>query len=138
MEWQLGGTAPTGDSGIEFLELVDDPSGEFCAQHQATLTESETVVLFDNGTNCLGARKRRTPFTRIVEYDISSGTQAAFMREYRQPPGQGHSPAKGGVTVLPNGNWLITWGDTEKATDPADKIVTINEVNPATAVPCSR
>ena len=132
VEWQLGGTSPPRDSGTEYLELVGDSSGEFCKQHHATLTGSDTVVLFDNGTGCLGARKSEAVFSRVVEYDISSGTQAAFVREYRRADGQGYSRSKGGVTVLDNGNWLITWGNTDDATDPLSEIVAINEVDPAT------
>ena len=132
VEWQLGGTSPPRDSGTEYLELVGDSSGEFCRQHHATLTGSDTVVLFDNGTGCLGARKSEAVYSRVVEYDISSGTQAAFVREYRRADGQGYTRSKGGVTVLDNGNWLITWGNTDDATDPLSEIVAINEVDPAT------
>ena len=132
VEWQLGGTTPARDAGTEYLELVGDPSGEFCKQHQATLTSSDTVVLFDNGTGCLGPRKDQAIFSRVVEYDISSGTQAVFVREYRRPSGHGYSRSKGGVTVLDNGNWLITWGNTDDATVPQDDIIAISEVNPAT------
>jgi hypothetical protein len=132
VEWQLGGTSPPRDSGTEYLELVDDPSGEFCKQHQATLTESDTVVLFDNGNGCFGSRKNEAIYSRVVEYDISSGTQAAFVREFRRAASQGYAHAKGGVTVLDNGNWLITWGNIEDATDPPSELVAINEVDPAT------
>ena len=34
--------------------------------------------------------------------------------------------------MLDNGNWLITWGNIEGATDPLSEIVAINEVDPAT------
>ena len=132
VEWQLGGSSPPRASGTEYLELAGDPSGEFCRQHHATLTSSNTVVLFDNGTGCLGPRKNEATYSRIVEYDISSGTQAAFVREFRRPDGQGYSRSKGGVTVLDNGNWLITWGNTDGATDPQSEIIAIQEVDPAT------
>lgn len=48
--------------------LHNDPVGEFCGQHHATLTESDTVVLFDNGVLCGGPRKNIPRFTRVVEY----------------------------------------------------------------------
>ena len=130
VEWQMGGTEPPRDPDTAYLELVNDPAGEFCKQHQVTLTDANTVVMFDNGTGCLGARKKEATFTRIVEYDISSGTQATFLREYRRPAGQGYSRSKGGVTVLDNGNWLITWGNTDDATAGAEEIIAISEVDP--------
>ena len=67
--------------------------------------------MFDNGTHCLGPRKDRPAVTRIVEYDISSGTEARFVREYRLAESIGHAFSGGGVTALETGNWLITWGN---------------------------
>ena len=46
-----------------------------------------------------------------MEYDISSGTEARFVREYRLPEADGFARSGGGVTALDNGNWLITWGN---------------------------
>ena len=134
LEWKLGGTSPTRDPDTEFLEIVDDDdaNNEFCGQHHATLTDSGTVMLFDNGTNCLGARKNMQAFTRVVEYRISSGTQAVLVREYPRPDGQGYSNAAGGVTVLDNGNWLITWGRITGATANLEEIMAISEVDPDT------
>ena len=75
VEWKLGGTAPPEDisppedSDAEFLELVEhsDPSDvieEFCGPHHVTLTSSNTVVMYDNGVQCIGARKDAAPFSR--------------------------------------------------------------------------
>ena len=100
VEWKLGGTAPPADSTTEYLEIVDDPEGEFCGQHHATLTASGSLVLFDNGVQCLGGRKGRPPRTRVVEYDIASATQAAWVRHFRLPEEHGYSDVRGGVTVL--------------------------------------
>ena len=132
LAWKLGGTAPARSDDTEYLEIVNDEAGEFCGQHQATLTADEHVVLFDNGNHCLGARKAAKQFTRVVEYDISSGTQAAFVREYRRAAEQGVAPISGGVTVLDNGHWLIAWGFTTNATVGFEKRITISEVAPAT------
>ena len=54
--WQLGGTDQDADDRA-FLAISDDESGrnEFCRQHHATETAAGTVVLFDNGVNCLSA-----------------------------------------------------------------------------------
>ena len=132
MEWKLGGTSTTPDSDTEYLEIVGDPLGEFCAQHHATLTASDTVVLFDNGTFCLGPRKTMwPPVTRVVEYDISSGTKASFVRQFKLASKYGFASFFGGVTVLDNGHWLIAWGSKE-GTVPVREAATISEVDPAT------
>ena len=67
--------------------------------------------MFDNGNHCVGERKNEEPYTRIVEYDISTETQAVFSRQYEPPDGY-HLGTGGGVTELDNGNWLIAWGNT--------------------------
>ena len=133
LKWKLGGTDPPVNPETEYLEIVGDPLGEFCGQHHATLVASdngEQVVLFDNGTHCLGPRKSQRPVvTRVVQYDVSSGTEASFVKAYRRPEGHGYSPHGGGVTVLENGNWLISWHSTEEATLPVRKIAGVTEVD---------
>ena len=141
VEWKLGGTAPEADTNAEHLELVEhaDPEvvEEFCGQHHVTLTSSDTVVMYDNGVQCNGPRKAMTPFSRAVEYDISSGTQAEYLREYRLPDAHGHFPYRGGVHVLEhfggNVHWLISWGGAaENRTVDLDRTIAISEVDPAT------
>ena len=139
--WKLGGTAPPDDSDAEFLELVehsdDDVIEEFCGQHHVTLTSSNTVVMFDNGVQCIGARKNSTAFSRAVEYDISSGTQAEYKREYRLPGTHGYFPFRGGVHVLEgfggSVHWLISWGGSATGRTVAlDRTIAVSEVNPVT------
>ena len=131
VEWKLGGTAATPDADTDYLEIVGDPAGEFCGQHQATLTDAGTVVLFDNGEPCLGPRKSEPVFTRVVEYAISAETnQAIFLREYRRPESHGHTPYEGGVTVLDNGHWLIAWGPSQGSSVRNSEIFSISEVDP--------
>ena len=117
--WQIGGTLPmrpdrpmpsTGRARYLPVEGDDAARNEFCGQHSVTATPAGSLLMFDNGTHCLGSRKADSPFTRIVEYDISSGTAARFVREYRLPEADGVAESGGGVTALVNGNWLITWG----------------------------
>ena len=135
VEWQLGGRAPPRSAGTEYLELVgdDDAGNEFCGQHQATLTGGGRVILFDNGVGCSGPRKNSRRFTRVVEYDVSSGTAAAYVREFALLPSQGATDHWGGVTVLSNGHWLVTWGvrSMPLATDRAATIA-VSEYDPAT------
>ena len=139
VEWKLGGTAPPEDSDTEFLEMVDDADAveEFCGPHHVTLTSSNTVVLYDNGVQCIGPRKGTSPFSRAVEYDISSGTQAEFKREYQPRAGQGYFPYRGGVHVLEEFSgslhWLISWGGNATGRTVAlDKTIAVTEVNPET------
>ena len=133
--WQLGGTEPmradrsapsTGAS--RYLPVVGDPEGEFCGQHHVTATPAGSLLMFDNGNHCLGPRKSRTPVTRIVEYDISSGTEARFVREYRLPEADGFAASGGGVTALANGNWLITWGNNGPRIAVSEVDVAGNEI----------
>jgi len=141
VEWKLGGTAPPEDSETEFLELVehsdDDVIEEFCGQHHVTLTSSNTVVMFDNGVQCIGARKNSAAFSRAVEYDISSGTKADFLREYRLPATHGYFPYRGGVHVLEgfggSVHWLISWGGSATGrTVTLQRAIAVSEVDPVT------
>ena len=127
--WKLGGTDPGADSDAEYLEIVDDPAGEFCGQHTARLTERDTVMLFDNGVGCGGPRKEVERFTRVVEYDISSGTEASLINEYRPPPEYGVSTAMGSVQDL-DGRWLISWGIRHGSQVPANETISVSEIVP--------
>ena len=116
VKWQMGGNAPmrpdrpqASTGPAQFLPLRDDPLGEFCGQHHVTVTPEGQVLMFDNGSSCHGARKLQR-ITRVVAYDISSGTEARWVREYRLPEADGFAASGGGVTALANGNWLINWG----------------------------
>ena len=116
VKWQMGGSVPmradrpqAAAGPARFLPLAGDPLGEFCGQHHVTATPEGRVLMFDNGSACHGARKQQR-ITRVVQYDISSGTAARWVREYRLPAADGFAASGGGVTELANGNWLITWG----------------------------
>ena len=130
LKWKIGGTTPPRKPLItEYLELVGDPAGEFCGQHHASITSEGKLLMFDNGNNCLGERKNEAPYTRIVEYDISSETQAVFSRQYEPPDGY-HTGTAGGVTELDNGNWLIAWGNTPNL--GLNQSRSVSEVDPDT------
>ncbi len=141
VEWKLGGTAPPESSTTEFLELVEHSDNavveEFCGPHHVTLTSTNTVVMYDNGVQCIGPRKDSNAFSRAVEYDISSGTQAEYEREYRLPATHGYFPYRGGVHVLEDFvgsvHWLISWGGSATGRTVAlDKTIAVSEVNPVT------
>ena len=88
VKWKMGGSAEaTPDSNTTYLPLVGDPAGEFCGQHHVTLTALDTIVMFDNGVQCLGARKLiAPPFSRVVEYDISSELRPRSCANTGVPP----------------------------------------------------
>ena len=130
LKWKIGGTTPPRKPLItEYLELVGDPAGEFCGQHHASITSEGKLLMFDNGNDCLGERKNEEPYTRIVEYDISTETQAVFSRQYEPPDGY-HPGTGGGVTELDNGNWLIAWGNTPNL--GLNQSRSVSEVDPDT------
>jgi hypothetical protein len=128
--WKVGGTAPTRSDATQFLPIVADDLGEVCGQHSTTLTSSGRLLMFDNGTFCLGQRKQTAKYSRIVEYDISTGTQAELTREYRHPH-EVYTGRAGSVVELPNGNWLIGWGN-HLSRHSLDEVVSISEVDPDT------
>ena len=141
--WQLGGTDQDADDRA-FLAISGDESGrnEFCRQHHATETASGTVVLFDNGVNCLSGeiseltdpkRGDLPTFSRAVEYAIDPDTGTAeFHREVRLDRRYGYAPFTGSVDILENGHWLINWGYLRYA-DPSLSVeeysIAISEVD---------
>ena len=135
LDWKLGGTPPTRNPDTEYKEVVGDSVGhnEFCGQHQATLNKRngrEVVLMYDNGNECVGSRKGETPFTRVVEYDITSRSQASVLNQYKLPK---FTRFEGGVDMLDNGNWLIAWGI--RSLDMQS--MTVSEVSPGGPAPDS-
>ena len=130
IEWKLGGTDPGSDSDATFLPIVNDEEGEFCGQHSAMLTSRETVMLFDNGVNCQGPRKSRARLTRVVEYDISSGTQAVLINHYGLPADHGVAQTMGSVEEVEEGRWLISWGNRVGVRVSATSTIAVSEVAP--------
>ena len=151
--WRLGRSNRSGadwvaGAGTPPLPIMDDPYGEFCGQHSATLLENGNLVMFDNGGHCVVdpvTRERQREggvFSRVVEYslDRDSGTGhlvgAIFQRHHslhsefnRYGRSQGH------VEPMPNGHWLISWGrgtfdDDPDTPLPPDEAIT--QVNPLT------
>ncbi len=117
--WRLGG------SDSDFI-IVGDPFNEFCGQHTVLEVAEDRVLMFDNGEYCLGDRETAFgQFTRIVEYrlDFPAG-QANFVRDHSLNGAyQEFTDSQGSVQLLPNGNWLNSWG---RGPD-----MSINEVDPS-------
>ena len=141
--WQLGGTDQDDfPDDRAFLAISGDESGrnEFCRQHHATETAAGTVVLFDNGVDCLSEEIGEPPkrsdlpaFSRAVEYAIDPDTGTAeFHREVRLDRRYGYAPFTGSVDILENGHWLISWGwltEADSSLSVEDYSIAISEVD---------
>ena len=144
--WRLGQTNlseeewESRDLGPAPLSIINDPEGEFCAQHAAQLLENGHLVLFDNGTHCVvnpwttGAVGRQGGFSRALEYalDLDTG-EAVFLRDHtfggqRTRLGIAH----GHVEVLNNGDWLISWGNDPRSPSPYPTSEIFTQVDPDT------
>ena len=137
IEWKLGGSDDTEGTDTEYLGITvgdgDEREPEFCGQHHVTLTDWDSVVMFDNGVFCGGARKAKPVFSRAVSYDISSGTNAVLEHEVKQPDGHGYSDIAGSVSVLREDRWLVAWGRPKQVNaSDHDAYASIVEVDPAT------
>ena len=135
-------------AGTPPVPIPGDPYGEFCGQHSATLLKNGNLIIFDNGGHCVvdpatgESQREGGAFSRVVEYslDRDSGTGqlvgAIFQRHHslhsefnRYGRSQGH------VEPMPNGHWLISWGqgtfdDDPNTPLPPDEAIT--QVNPLT------
>ena len=116
---ERGRLRPSAASGRPPGRAPGDPRGGFCAQHSALETTPGRILLFDNGQCADGDR----PSSRVVEYRLGPGGEAAFVRHHE--PGR-RAAYGGAITPLPNGNWLIAWGG-----GPSD--ATLSEVAPSGA-----
>ncbi|MEL7186878.1 MAG: aryl-sulfate sulfotransferase, partial [Pseudomonadota bacterium] len=107
VDWYLGG------SQSDYL-ITGDPFNEFCGQHTAWQLENGNVLMFDNGSFCLGDREALYgQFSRAVEYSLDPETsQAMFVRDYSLDGAyQAFTRSQGSVQPLTNGNWLVGWGN---------------------------
>ena len=148
VEWLLGKSNLTAEewgerNGPAPLEIVGDPYGEFCGQHGARMISPTNLLLFDNGGHCLvdpdtGLSERTgAVFSRAVEYalDLDAGN-ATFQRHHSLHNTFSHyARAQGHVQLMPNGNWLTSWGTPLVDDDPetgAPPDVSVTEVDPST------
>lgn len=110
-QWAARGSVPP-------LEIKNDPYGEFCGQHSASILPSGNLLLFDNGGPChqdletgQTAREARV-FSRVVEYslDPENGT-ATFVRHRSLGDSfDVFSVSQGVVELMDSGNWFVSWG----------------------------
>ena len=110
--WQLGGSDPSEPDSYDgrrpvferpWYRAAGDPLGGFCAQHATLEPAPGRVLMFDNGQCPDGDR----PASRVVEYRLGAGGEAAFSRHYEIGRLAGYA---GAVALLENGSWLVSWG----------------------------
>ena len=125
-EWRASGYGPPA------LRIVGDPEGEFCGQHAVQLIPPPAglslprLLLYDNGVACVVDPETGDPlsrqsgiYSRVVEYalDFAHG-EAIFVRDHalhgtRDMLGR----AQGHVALLPDGDWLVSWGSRGRQSD---------------------
>jgi hypothetical protein len=105
--WRLGG------SHSDFT-IVGDPYEAFCGQHGVSEHPDGRLLVFDNGSYCIGDREDRFgTFSRFVEYqlDYTNGI-AGFVRDYAiRNEYTAFAGSGGGVHRIQNGSVIIGWGN---------------------------
>jgi hypothetical protein len=105
INWKLGGT-PVAKS----LRFVGDPYADFSGQHFARILPDGTLTIFDNGT-FVG----RPP--RAANYQISTATMTATLLSEVTDPSVSSSGCCGSASLLPGGDWLISWGANSRVAE---------------------
>jgi len=111
--WKLGGT-PTADS----LRIIGDPASKLLGgQHDARIARDGSLSVYDNGKD----RPRRS---RVVFYRLDLKRREAVYRGQLNDRGVRTSHCCGSARQLPNGGWLVSWGDNPLVTefDPQGKV----------------
>ena len=118
-DWSLHGFGPPP------LTIVGDPEGEFCGQHAAQLLPPPPglslprLLLFDNGVACVTDPHTGKPlgrqgevYSRALEYALDpKHGEAVFVRDHALGNTRDRLGFAGGhVAVLPDGDWLVSWG----------------------------
>jgi Arylsulfotransferase (ASST) len=111
--WKLGGIE-TPDS----LEVVGDPAQKLLGgQHDARVAADGSLSIFDNGKD----RPRRP---RVVFYRLDLAQRKALYEGQLNDPEVNASHCCGSARQLPDGGWLVSWGDNPLVTqfDAAGRI----------------
>ena len=140
-EWLAAGKGPPP------MTFVGDPEGEFCGMHAGQLLPNGSLLIFDNGTDCLidprtrESKRESLQFSRAVEYAIDEANgEVVFQRAHSLHGTETFLTwSSGHVEDLANGDWLISWGTSptleqvsEGAGERPDEAAT--QVDPDTGV----
>ena len=132
-QWAARGIGPAP------LSIVNDPLGEFCGQHAASILPNGNLLLFDNGVVCVvnpwtfeKLGRAGEDYSRAVEYALDiDNNEAVYVREHSMHGEKNrYAWSTGGVELLDNGDWLISWGRPRGGEDPLD--VSVTQVDPST------
>ena len=144
VKWRVGRTNlsdeewASRDIGPAPIIPVNDPEGEFCGQHSATILPNGHLLLYDNGAACLidpwTRESVRTDglYSRAVEYALDHDAgEVVFVRDRSLHGNKAAFGYSGGQVVpMDNGDWLISWGRNLRGQRPLEETVT--QVDPAT------
>jgi Arylsulfotransferase (ASST) len=106
INWKLGGTKLPG----KCLEFVNDPYDNFSGNHFARMLANGNLTIHDNGT-----RAGRPP--RAAQYHINSASGTATLISEVTDPRAPYSACCGSATLMPGGDWLISWGANSIVTE---------------------
>jgi Arylsulfotransferase (ASST) len=105
IRWKLGGSR-TGKS----LRVVGDPATKLLGgQHDVRLDRYGRLTVFDNGKD----RPRRP---RVVFYKLDLEAGKAIYKGQLNDPEVKRSHCCGSARELPDGGWLVSWGDNKLVT----------------------
>jgi hypothetical protein len=103
--WRIGGSLSKHNEFTFTNDTDENGFVGFSMQHCANLTNSGTLLLFDNGVG------KPIQYSRAVEYQINfTNKTITKIWEYRYSPDQ-FSLSMGSAYRLPTGNTLINWGN---------------------------
>jgi hypothetical protein len=111
--WKLGGSRTPAS-----LRVVGDPARKLLGgQHDARVAADGSLSVYDNGKD----RPRRP---RVVFYRLDLKHRAAVYRGQLNDPEVRRSHCCGSARQLPDGGWLVSWGDNPLVTefDPQGRI----------------
>jgi len=103
--WKLGGSRT-----LESLRVVGDPARKLLGgQHDARISAAGLLSVYDNGKD----RPRRP---RVVFYELDLERRVALYRGQLNDDGVTTSHCCGSARQLPDGGWLVSWGDNRLVT----------------------
>ncbi|MCK5842011.1 MAG: aryl-sulfate sulfotransferase [Candidatus Sabulitectum sp.] len=107
--WRFGGL----DADSSWFTMTGDPLGGFSAQHDFNSFEPGLYTVFDNG------RFHSPQVSRGLEYQLDTNTMTAELVWSYQEPGL-YGTHMGSMQRLPDGNYIIGWGDIQGTTSFSD------------------